>query len=787
MRESYWKLRERMLAAGVWPQGWIARGACYSLGLAIVLFALEALLQLFSPAWGASLGGWVKFLLFDAALLFTIVAFRGLKRKVLWRLRNRLIVTYVFIGVIPVVLLVLMAFITIYLFAGQFASFVVTSEINSQLRSMQAVNAAVSNELAARIEKGESATAESLTGLRKRDRAWRRRQVYAWHGSTVVPLSAVDAAPVAFPDFFNKEDYAKAISEGQPFKEIVRDQDELYLRVASMFDVGKEKLTVVTSEPLDKDLVARIADNLGEITLYSAGIPLTDSQKNDSQKNDLQKSDLQKSDSQKNGQTPGAAEAGPTKEHSFETRLFDEPAKDRNGDKDRDKDGSSAGKGKTGPTPDGQQVFRPTFSVGSLAAPAGTMDREITFGTPLPVVNWKTGELARAGALVKVRTRPSVLYGHLFAALGDIARGVEYILLAVLIFFAVIELIALIIGTRMTRTVTGAVAHLYDATKNVDRGDFSHRIPVKSADQLAQLSLSFNSMTESIEKLILEQKEKQRLEGELAIAQEVQAQLFPRQVSELESLEVHGFCRPARTVSGDYYDFLTASSHKLILAVGDISGKGISAALLMATIHSAVRAYSVESLPQMRETVARGSVAREPVAVGAVAGSGRMMAAWPEGIEVSPGALLGLLNHQLYESTPPEKYATLFLAIYDGRSRQLTYSNGGHLPPILIGRDGAVRRLEAGGTVVGLFENVTYDEASVEMHPGEIFLAYSDGVTEPENEFGEFGEERLIDLVSTNRRLPLVQISQTVTAAVDDWIGDNEQPDDITLVLARAR
>ena len=124
------------------------------------------------------------------------------------------------------------------------------------------------------------------------------------------------------------------------------------------------------------------------------------------------------------------------------------------------------------------------------------------------------------------------------------------------------------------------MAHLYDATKHVDRGDFSHRIPVKSADQLAQLSLSFNSMTESIEKLILEQKEKQRLEGELAIAQEVQAQLFPRQVSELESLEVHGFCRPARTVSGDYYDFLTASSHKLILAVGDISGKGISAALL---------------------------------------------------------------------------------------------------------------------------------------------------------------------------------------------------------------
>jgi len=300
---------------------------------------------------------------------------------------------------------------------------------------------------------------------------------------------------------------------------------------------------------------------------------------------------------------------------------------------------------------------------------------------------------------------------------------------------------------------------------------------VKSSDQLADLAISFNSMTASIEKLIQEQKEKQRLENELAIAQEVQAQLFPRQVSELESLEVHGFCRPARTVSGDYYDFLTASSHKLILAVGDISGKGISAALLMATIHSAVRAYSVENLPQMRE----------PVAVGAVAGAGRVMAAWPEGVEVSPGALLSLLNHQLYESTPPEKYATLFLGIYDGRSHRLTYSNGGHLPPILIAKDGSIRRLETGGTVVGLFDNMTYPEGAVEMHPGEIFVAYSDGVTEPENDFGEFGEQRLIDLVRDNRNLPLAEISQIVTLAVENWIGDNEQPDDVTLVLARAR
>ena len=155
--------------------------------------------------------------------------------------------------------------------------------------------------------------------------------------------------------------------------------------------------------------------------------------------------------------------------------------------------------------------------------------------------------------------------------------------------------------------------------------------------------------------------------------------------------------------------------------------------------------------------------------------------------ELSPGPLMATLNYQLFRSTPPEKYATMFLAHYDAASSALTYSNAGHLPPLLLGGDGKVRRLETSGTVVGLFDGMTYDESSIGMAPGDIFVAYSDGVTEPENEFGEFGEDRLIDLVSTNRTLPLVQISQTVTAAVDDWIGDNEQPDDITLVLARAR
>ncbi|MGB6677853.1 MAG: SpoIIE family protein phosphatase, partial [Terriglobales bacterium] len=376
-----------------------------------------------------------------------------------------------------------------------------------------------------------------------------------------------------------------------------------------------------------------------------------------------------------------------------------------------------------------------------------------------------------------VQTRISKLYERLFSAQGDFAPTVEFFLLFAVIFFAIIELLAIWIGTQLTRTVTGAVAQLYEGTQHVNRGDFSHRIPVKSNDQVATLANSFNSMTASLEKLIEEQKDKQRLENELVIAQEVQAQLFPQESVQLASLEVHGFFRPARTVSGDYYDFLTLDSDRLILAVGDVSGKGISAALLMATIHAAVRALSLQDVP----------VLREPAAVGAAARPEVMLASGFRGVDMSPGALLSLLNHQLYESTPPEKYATLFLGIYNGVERKLTYSNGGHLPPFIMSEDGSIRRLECGGTVVGLFDQRSYNEASVELCRGEIFVGYTDGVTEPENDFGEFGEARLIDLLRENRDLPLTRISEIVTAAVDDWIGPNEQPDDVTLVLARAR
>src|SRR6201987_4298254 len=261
MKWSYPELRQRLIQAELWPQGRMARLACYLTGLAAGLFLLKKLMDLFARSWAEHLGGWIEFLVFLAAVLFFILGFRWVKRRILWRLRNRLIVTYVFIGVIPAVLLVTMGLITLYGLGGQFAVFVVTSEKDAQLRSLAAVNATVSSELAAHLERGEKPVPESLAGLIKRDPAWSRRQVCAWYGDKPLPLcNEYQGDSIAFPGFIKNK-----------FQDLVRDHERLHLRVGSSLQVGSNKLTVVTSEPFDKELVGKIAEGLGEITLYTTG------------------------------------------------------------------------------------------------------------------------------------------------------------------------------------------------------------------------------------------------------------------------------------------------------------------------------------------------------------------------------------------------------------------------------------------------------------------------------------------------------------------------------------
>jgi len=717
--------RARRSFRGLIPRTKLGRFTLYLAAVDLFLFVVHQVMGLVSPqaAAASTLGGWNRFLTFWVIVFGAWLAFRWLRDKLLWRLRNRLIVTYVFIGVIPVLLIATIALGVAYLFAGQFATYLATSDIHSELRTLEAANATITAELAHSISTGEKKTELPALQDTKLAQRWAERRVTAWYrGKETLLQGPPGAKPLGRPEWM-KDDV----------QSVVFDPDGVYLRVSNTVNLGSDPLTVISSEPLDAARLQEITSHFGEVTITDIGGADKIS-------------------------SPDGSRRGLDKEGGPAIVV---------GDKSLPLERARKG------------IRMPKVTAGTLPPAANSIDTEFTFLALFPVTNWMDGNSYREGLIV--HSRVSALYGRLFRTLGELTQVIIYVIAGTAIFFAIIELVAIFIGLGLTRTITKSVAELYRGTQRVNRGDFSYRIPVRSKDQLAALETSFNSMNESLERLIAEQKEKQRLENELAIAQEVQSQLFPKQSTEMESLEVFGVCRPARTVSGDYYDFLPLGPERLGLAVGDISGKGISAALLMATVHSAVRAYEFGRMPAMAgHLVAAGSSTGRTHVLEVTSGT-------PPDTAFSPANVLTVLNRQLYHSTPSEKYATLFMSVYDARSRVLTYSNAGHLPPIILGDDGSVRKLDTPGLVVGLFDNQGYEEDSVPFRPGEIFIAYSDGVTEPENEFGEFGEARLLEIVRDHRHLPLTQISDLVITAVQEWIGNAEQPDDITIVLARPR
>jgi sigma-B regulation protein RsbU (phosphoserine phosphatase) len=702
--------------------------------LAAIAFPLYLLGKVF-PSLNRS--GWfpptLSFLLWFLSVVLLLLLYGWLRRNLMWRLRNRLVVTYIFIGVIPILLLLAMGAITGYLFAGQFATYVVTEDISEELQRLEAGNAMLATEIAARPEDSRLTADDIVKAAHERLRVeFPGQMVTVWMGKKVFVIPAeTNSAPIEIPVYARNTPFFRSL--------VIGDDDRIYLRAVNTQEARNGiPVSVVTSVPMSPELLKLIVRDSCLVT--------------------VQPPDLERNTTNPEGAKPTGHEAPAQRKSGVQFRL--------GGQQD-----SSVVTLQGATNPDER------VSAGSVAPKQNWLDKELTFGTALQLRIWRSGDV-RPGLLV-VQTRPSMLYQRLFRTLGDFSNIILSALIAIGILFALIELVALVIGVRLSRTMTASVANLYDATQHIETGQLAHRIQVTREDQLAALERSFNSMTESLQKLIAEQKEKQRIESELAIAQEVQALLFPRDISSLEGFEVHGVCRPARTVSGDYYDFLPIGPHQLGLAVGDISGKGISAALLMATVHAFVRAYTlVESVPAL-QAVGAGNGGSENALI-RMSGPGNAS-------DLPPGTLLAMLNHQLYRSTPSEKYATMFLGFYDTNTRQLKYSNAGHLPPLIIGQDGNVRQLDTGGLVVGLFGDVTYSDDSVEMNPGDILVAYSDGITEPENEFGEFGEQRLIALVHENRHLPLDRISDIIVSAVTDWIGGNEQPDDVTLVLARAQ
>ncbi len=722
--------------------------------------------------------GWMQILVGFALIGLAIpLAWRLVQQHLLWSLRNKLILTYLLIGLAPVILFLTLATISAYVAAGQFSIHLADTRMRQQLDEIGEENATRASRLehilrdvnagligngpsgvgavpgkpaprgrgsghaigAASTPSAETAAQaaaspvalgevlpEQLTRLHRHYSAYLNGAPLAAPSSgaqLAAEASANGPEPSATGENAGRPGIPLGLPSwaadlhGNPFRGLVLDGQDLYLVAIDQRHVeGSGILSVITSLPVNGALMDVVADGLGRVRL---------------------------------------------------TALMT---------------------GNASATQRPRNTERTVYG-GAEPTAVNFCDLGVPFVSTMYITDWDTGDPDNVP--VEVHSRPSLLYRQLFgSSLGGIVTSyIRYGLVGLCIVFALIEIIALRMAMRLSGSITTSVSELYAATQRVDRGDFVGRISAAHSgqkDQLGELSRSFNRMTSSLEKLMVEQQEKERLQSELSIAQEVQANLFPRNVRDLPTLQLHGICRPARSVSGDYYDFLifhhpngpdgsAGCESGVGIAVGDISGKGISAALLMATLHSAVRAYQLasEDLVYSENAVAALTVSRE-----ALAGDGGKLFE-------QPGPILSLLNRHLYRSTQPSKYATLFLAHYDAATAQLTYSNAGHLPPLVLSRDGKVRRLDCGGTVVGLMDGMRYQEDRFQMHRGDIMVAYSDGVTEPENDFGDFGEERLMEVVARYRDQPLHVISAQVMLALDAWIGADEQPDDITLVLAR--
>jgi sigma-B regulation protein RsbU (phosphoserine phosphatase) len=618
----------------------------------------------------------VKFLavVSGAYLIFRVVAWgRG---RLLWSLRNRLIVAYLFMAAVPVLLI-----ITFMVLAGQF----LYSQLGAYLlyedlhRRIEMITDIAQHIAAAHEAVPRGVTQEELERVLA-------AQSHAVHDQELLGLSI---------EFSNDTRLLRKVTRpgGKFFAGLLQEDGSLSLVSLRELSVPNGTRIVRLRVPVNQDLLATIAPDLGAIQLnltqpYNGGPP--------------------------HGviYSTGGAQYETAGRIVARNRSLQPPA----------------------------FFIDPSVNVVSRLEDSVFVGRDGAVGKPRPV-------------FAVFSARPTRLNGRMFSTLGEL-RDSYWTLFAVLAtFFVLIWIAAFITGVVLTRQITKAIADLYHATQYVQSGDLTHRVRIERRDQLGVLAESFNLMTGSISGLIEEQKKRQRLENEISIAREVQNQLFPQKLPVVPGVEMEAICKAARSVSGDYYDFIQLSPTHLAIVVADISGKGISAALLMASLQAALRS----------QMLAEGSES------------------------MSTAELVSRLNKHLVRNTGDDRFATFFIAVYDSATRTLRYTNAGHLPSFLISKDAALH-LDMGGMVLGVAEECDYEEGKVLVPRDSLLVGYSDGLVEPENVYGEeFGIKRLQQAAVYVQASPPRVVAEALMNAAEEWAGTPEQADDMTVIVARLR
>ncbi|MGE0885965.1 MAG: PP2C family protein-serine/threonine phosphatase [Blastocatellales bacterium] len=416
----------------------------------------------------------------------------------------------------------------------------------------------------------------------------------------------------------------------------------------------------------------------------------------------------------------------------------------------------------------------------------------IPTGVPIfkEVTEWATGVKREREVLIVDSSylSPTSMWQRVRAfKSGSVLGDALFIVIAGLGFiFFLIALAAIVSAVFLTRSITGAVHYLYEGTRKVEAGDFEHEINITGSDQLAALSGSFNQMTRSIRELLHVSAEKQRLDQEMKIAAQVQSRLFPRSTPKTTKLDfAAGICIPARAVSGDYYDFLEVAPGIIGIVVADVCGKGVSAALMMANLQANLRGQvqAYHDAYNFKMTLAAQSEAFEAM------GGNQNRSHRPDESHAHPvKRIVQRVNQRVAASVIDASYITFFYAEFDERHSRLRYTNAGHNPPLLFRANNAgddkIVRLDRGGTVLGLFDDIEYEDVELTIESGDVLIAFTDGLIEAHNPQGEeFGEQRVIDLVAQNSHLCAAEIEREILTAVREWTRDSEQEDDLTLVI----
>jgi serine phosphatase RsbU (regulator of sigma subunit) len=658
-------------------------------GQLLGVLVLTRLLGAILPAWPAWLTTVATVGLWIYGIGFLFWRLSRLRTKLLWRIRRKLVISYLLIGLVPTLLILFFFLLSAFFIVGQVSSYVLNTEIRRIDSEMaKSADLALSDVLGSRRRGGAHVKDEAVRAVLQ---------------SRIAPLSATFPGSVALYLEHRRGRIQRVIaSDGFPHPPQVGTPLPSWMESAYQGPIRIESANYLacTSTPTPEAVTVLVGSPLRTVLDKAAGgMGFHIDQLVTSMSDEAQRSSLLVV----NPQT--AVSAPPVDERPFTLPWLT------------------------------------LLQSRSLDAPH---ERE----TELVFVQFGFAPMSLYDAVARNALQ-------LGPEGPDLGKVILWVLAVLAVLFLVIEVSAIFVGLVLARSITGSVHALSQGTEHVRQGDFGYKVQVRSRDQLGELADSFNLMTNSIQDLLTQSAEKERLEEELRIARTIQMSLLPKDRVSVPGLSIAALCLPANEVGGDYYDFIPLSDGRLAILIADVSGKGTSAALYMAEL----KGLSL-SLSRMYD---------------------------------SPRMLLIEANKILAENLDSRSFITMVYAVIDVKQKKMTYARAGHNPILQLSANGGqpqARVLAPEGMGLALdrgsqFEKIL-EEESIPLVPGDLFLFFTDGVTEAMNDRSElFGDDRLRGIMEENVDLSMEELREKMVDEVFNFAGGAVQHDDMTMVLVK--